>query len=460
MRWRTAIVLLGACCVVLFALLVFKWAPEWLAQPGLEDPARAEDIGRTRTAVLAALAGLIAIAGAVFTGLSYRLNRAGQITERFTRAIDQIGSDKLDIRLGGIYALERIARDSSDDHPQVIEVLNTYVREHAPLSSNASPARDAHERSANVQVEAIRALERIAKGAQTGAVPASAESTTDAATSQAEAPPPTPPTDVQAAMSVLGRRSRGRSEAQLNVARTDLRGLVLRGDPVNLEGANLEGANLEGAVLRTANLQGAELAHAWLPGAELDDAQLERAVLFGVNLANASLRRAKFKGANLFAATLKGAALNDAHLEELDDGRGADFEGAQLLEAHLEKSDLSEACLKNANLYGAHLEKCNLSEACLEGANLYGAHLEGADLSYAHLERAQLYGAHLEGAHLSYAHLEGANLNDATHDHLTNLTDAIYDDHTHALGFDLKAAGAQHADETGDESDSIPGPDQ
>ena len=33
----------------------------------------------------------------------------GQITERFTRAIEQLGSDKIAIRLGGIYALERVA---------------------------------------------------------------------------------------------------------------------------------------------------------------------------------------------------------------------------------------------------------------------------------------------------------------------------------------------------------------
>src|SRR3954471_10607316 len=41
----------------------------------------------------------------------------GQITERFTRAIDQLGATddkgnkRLEIRLGGIYALERISRD-------------------------------------------------------------------------------------------------------------------------------------------------------------------------------------------------------------------------------------------------------------------------------------------------------------------------------------------------------------
>jgi hypothetical protein len=134
---RAAIVIVGAALVVALIAVILKWAPEWLGKRGLRGKDEAEEIGRVRTALLATLAGLIAIAGAVFTGLSYRLNRAGQITERFTRAIDQLGSDKLDVRLGGIYALERIARDSSEDHPQVIEVLTAYVREHAawPLKS-------------------------------------------------------------------------------------------------------------------------------------------------------------------------------------------------------------------------------------------------------------------------------------------------------------------------------------
>src|SRR4051794_32743669 len=145
-------VLLGGLLVLVGIVVLIKFVPPWVGSTdGLKGKDRAEEIGRARTAVLGILAGTIAGVGAVFTGLAYRLNRdslehnretaarshaldqARQITERFTRAIDQLGeSEKLDVRLGGIYALERIARDSADDHPQVIEVLTAYVREHAP----------------------------------------------------------------------------------------------------------------------------------------------------------------------------------------------------------------------------------------------------------------------------------------------------------------------------------------
>ena len=35
------------------------------------------------------------------------------------------------MRIGGIYALERIARDSAKDHPTVMEVLTAFIREHS-----------------------------------------------------------------------------------------------------------------------------------------------------------------------------------------------------------------------------------------------------------------------------------------------------------------------------------------
>ena len=48
-----------------------------------------------------------------------------QITERFTKAIEQLGDkERLMVCLGGIYALERIVQDDSESHHwAVMEVL-------------------------------------------------------------------------------------------------------------------------------------------------------------------------------------------------------------------------------------------------------------------------------------------------------------------------------------------------
>ena len=72
------------------------------------------------------------------------------MTDRYTRVIGQLGSDKLDVRIGGIYALERIARDSAIDHPTVMEVLAAFIREHSqehgirPIISPTQDRKDRH----------------------------------------------------------------------------------------------------------------------------------------------------------------------------------------------------------------------------------------------------------------------------------------------------------------------------
>ena len=59
-----------------------------------------------------------------------------QVTERFTQAINHLGSDKIEVRLGGIYSLERIAKDSPEDHWTIMEVLTSFIQEKSPLDSN------------------------------------------------------------------------------------------------------------------------------------------------------------------------------------------------------------------------------------------------------------------------------------------------------------------------------------
>jgi hypothetical protein len=71
------------------------------------------------------------------TNKTTALTLQGQVTDRYSKVIEQLGSEKLDVRIGGIYALERIARDSARDHPTIMEVLTAFIRE----SSRELPCR-------------------------------------------------------------------------------------------------------------------------------------------------------------------------------------------------------------------------------------------------------------------------------------------------------------------------------
>lgn len=200
------------------------------------------------------ITALFVLVGLSLTWRRVRAVEEGQITERFTRAVDQLGQeskDKMAIRLGGIYALERIAKDSAKDHGPVMEVLTAYVREKAP-----SPEREID-------------------------------------TPEEEEKPP--PTDIQAILTVIGRRETTGNDTPLNLTRTRLVGAYL-------SDANLSGARLSWAKLNWAYLSDANLSDAHLIRANLSDAHLIRANLSGAKLGRANLKFTDLSGATNLTA--------------------------------------------------------------------------------------------------------------------------------------------------------------
>ncbi|WP_327588467.1 pentapeptide repeat-containing protein [Nonomuraea sp. NBC_00507] len=244
---------------------------------------RVEAVNAARHTLIQAATGLVVIGGVVFTaqGLWYtaqsldasrqaqRTAEQGQITDRYIKAVEQLGSTKMDVRLGGIYALERLAKDSPRDHQTVYEVLAAFVREHD------------HKLKPGVRVPGALA------------------------------------TDAQAALTVIGRRdvtldTRGPNLVQSRIARADLRQL-------NLAGADLYDTDLAAADLRSANLNGANLTGAKLLNADLTGANLAGAKLRGTNLVDVDLAYADLRGADLAGVDLGGTYLVGADL------RGADL---------------------------------------------------------------------------------------------------------------------------------------
>ena len=104
------------------------------------------------------LTGLLVLAGLYWTSRrvlaaednvrvaqdNVRVAEEGHLTDRFTKAIAHLGADNMAIRLGGIYALERIAKDSEKDHGPIMEVLTAFVREHAPAPRSTKHPRYLH----------------------------------------------------------------------------------------------------------------------------------------------------------------------------------------------------------------------------------------------------------------------------------------------------------------------------
>src|SRR4051794_19487711 len=102
--WTAIAVVAGIGLIVAVIVIALFW-PEWFAASGLKGKDRAEELGRVRTALLALLAGGIAVVGAwishrstVIAQGTLQVQRQGQVTDRFSRAVNQLGSDQDAIR--------------------------------------------------------------------------------------------------------------------------------------------------------------------------------------------------------------------------------------------------------------------------------------------------------------------------------------------------------------------------
>lgn len=357
-RWTLAagagLIVVTALTLLVFELLPDLFAPERSRGFGVAAEARAR--ADVRTSALQLLGGLVIAIGAVLTARNVqlvqernRIERESQITERFTRAIDQLGSEEIDIRLGGIYALERIARDSRDDHWTIMEVLTAFVREHARASDEDQP-------DPRVPVPAVIDLRAPA------------------------------PTDVGAALTVLARRD---ARCDRPGGRLDLRRVVA--PAVDMREAALPQGLLDHVQMRHSNLHGIQLPQGSLFRADLRGADLTDGDLRAVHMS-----RALLDGADLSRADLAGALIRFVRMESAD-LTGATLREAQVFQAYAVRTDFTEADLRGALMRSATLRQADFTAARLDRADLRRADLAGADLSTATLTGTKLRGAAFDG---------------------------------------------------------------
>lgn len=275
-----------------------------------EERRAREDWPQIITTTLVGFLSVLAIVlGVVTTNAAnraqQRLTEQGQVTERFGSDINLLGSHELDVRVGGVYALERLMQDSSADETKIVEVLSAFIRDHSPESvpasshTTTSPCRSggttSNGRPSHPSDDAQAALEVLGR----------------------RPVPVNHPDDAEVALEVLGRRSVPGNHPDIHIDLTW----------ADVTGASLPRANLNGADLRCAGLTRTYLAGASLRGAFLRWAYLIRADLTGADLTDAhllytDLTRAKFIGADLTGADLTGANLTGADLT------GANLTGA------------------------------------------------------------------------------------------------------------------------------------
>jgi hypothetical protein len=199
--------------------------------------------------------------------------RRGQVTDRFGKAIEQLGSDKLDVRVGGVYALEQIASDSAELRPSITEVLTAFVRRHAAWHLGEKPLWESGH----------------------------------------------PDADIAAVIAVLCRRDASSDRVPIDLSFTDLGESDF--SDADLRDARLSGTRFLNAKLIDADLRGARLWYTVLETADARGARFDRA-----DLRNVSMNE---------YTQLEGASYRDAILIEIY-ANGADFSKADLSGAHIQ----------------------------------------------------------------------------------------------------------------------------
>lgn len=325
LAWASVLVSISIWAVYLL-WKVPQWQAAAWARSGSSNPRELFEIeNESRGTLGQILSGVAVLTGLIFawqqlgqTSDNLRVSEEGQITDRFSRAVDQLGSDQFTIRLGGIYALERIARDSPRDYEPVMEVLTAFARQESPLP---------------------KATDGTPVVAVAGEIPL----------------------DVQAVFKVIGRRTPAQIETELEVGGClDLTGIWAVGadladynlqntcwDRSDLRGAIVDRADLSRATFVSTNLQQANLDSVIATGADFNNANLTFA-----NLSEANFSEANLLAANMATATLQGTDLTRANLISADMAGalafGADFSGANMLNADLSGTLLTDAKLADA----------------------------------------------------------------------------------------------------------------
>ncbi|WOI52335.1 pentapeptide repeat-containing protein [Parvularcula sp. LCG005] len=188
-------------------------------------------------------------------------NREAERNERFVKAVELLKDSDDSVRMGGIYALERLAlEDGGAYYKTVVEVLSAYIRHR----TNAQDEEGAYTYLPRKRWIASAKNELNSKNPRT-------------------AFGPTEP--VRAAMKALSRLTTQRPKSVTD-ALVHLRGAWLDGFD-GFGGFDISGWVFERCMLRGANLGGVNLAKA-----SLWEANLEGTFMYEVNLEGAILSRA------------------------------------------------------------------------------------------------------------------------------------------------------------------------
>ena len=268
---------------------------------------------------------------------NFKLAQDGQVADRYSKAVDQIGKQaQRETRLGGIYELEHIAEKYPKEYAaSVIDVLTAYVRMNAPWPEPPEKDRGAAEK----QVGQPRNISK---------------------TTEPQSGNTSPAADIFAILAFLSKEKSssqsywGSDRRRIDLSDTNLGAIKLRKS--HFEYINYDYIHTQNADFSEASLDGATFQNSWLLASTIfSGAHLNRAFFTGAHMEHAVLRGAELKEAEFTSADLSWAQFDNA--KPMD---GANFNLATLKCTSFLGVDLSK--VKPGSLTQAQIDLAIIDE--------------------------------------------------------------------------------------------------
>ncbi len=378
--WLKCLLILIAAVLVVFLVPALVGGILYLSSDILSAYVTGTDSSSIRSSILllSALLGSVGVPlfiwRTIIAAQQSETARDRSYTELFTKAVEQLGAEKpakrivegidgdpttvddfvpnIEVRIGAIFALERIMNDSEKDAPAIVDTLAAYVRENCgkPTLECKIPEQEGDQSTAD-WMKAIADYVGDRWQPDDGTLHARAKALKENLIVNRS--------DIKTALTVLGRRPLHLKDPKnfesSKTKRPDLRA-------VNFQGWDLSGFDLSYCDLTNAKMQGADLTYAKMQGADISIA--------------------KIQGANLFGAKMQGADLSYTNMQCADISF-TEMQDASLLDANMQGADLTFANMQGADISFTEMQGSNLSEAEMQGVNLRHVKMQDVQITSA-----------------------------------------------------------------------------
>lgn len=401
--------------LLLLSYYALRYIPSVQSNKATKEQLNAEDKSRRTLAQI--IGGGLLLAGSFVTSEQLTTSYEEQIAERFTRAVEQLGSYTNDnkpnqeVRMGGVYSLDRILGASPEDCPAIVDILSAYARKNASLGSPSC------EKTGIVLDSLIKVLatprECIEDYARHGRY-------------------------VDLSKTCFAQIHLENAHLKnTNLSHAELRDVAFR--KVDLSAARLEDTRLRGGIFSASNFSRAQLSRAQFSynldltnklslvdntsfsAATLYQSCLRGVIITDVDFTNAYLAKAKFseteiRGTNFEKAVATKALFTKSAIDEskfryahLDNAR---FLGTTFREVTFFRTDLREVYFEDVTIDRSHFDFADIRGGAFARLEK-GTEVDGSSFDHANLENANFEGSKLTSLTFSDANLRGVNFRNA-----------------------------------------------